>query len=137
MMLTGLFTRRVRGFRVYDIAALAIALTLALTDYAFKTFAGAAERASIDSVETQIHDETRQVRLLRAATAHLESPDRLEKLATQWAQQAPINAKQEVTPDGLSKLAVTRAEAPPAAPAAANAIAPAANANSAIQEAAQ
>jgi hypothetical protein len=107
MKLSGVLTQRIRGFRVIDVAALVIALGLALTVYAFKTSAGA-ERTDISDVETQIRDESRQVRLLRAEIAHLESPDRLERLAGQYAGQAPVTAKQEVTPDALADVAARK-----------------------------
>jgi hypothetical protein len=95
--------QRVRGFRVVDLAALVIFLALALTVYAFKTSAGA-ERTDIADVEQQVRDETRQVQLLRAQVAHLEAPDRLERLA-RGADQAPVAAKQEVTPQALPQVA--------------------------------
>ena len=107
MRLSGVLKQRVRGFRVVDVAALVICLALALTVYAFKTSAGA-ERTDISDVEDQIRDETRQVRLLRAEIAHLESPDRLERLAGQYAGQAPVTAKQEVTPDALADVAARK-----------------------------
>jgi hypothetical protein len=106
--LSGILTQRLRGFRVIDIAALVTCLALALTVYAFKTSAGA-QRTDITDIESQIRDETRQVRLLRAEIAHLESPDRLERLAGQYAGQAPISARQEVTPDALPQVAVAQA----------------------------
>lgn len=92
-----------RGFRVIDLAALALFLALALTVYAFKTSAGQ-ERADIADVESQIRDEGRQVRLLQAEVARLESPDRLERLARTYAGQAPLSAKQDVTPEALPQL---------------------------------
>ncbi|HEY1752660.1 MAG TPA: cell division protein [Caulobacteraceae bacterium] len=115
MKLSGVLGQRVRGFRVVDLVALVIFLALALTVYAFKTSAGR-ERTDISHVESQIHDETRQVKLLRAQLAHLESPDRLEKLATQYAGQAPVGAKQELTPEALAQVVrPIPAPAPPAA----------------------
>jgi hypothetical protein len=107
--MSGLIARKIRGFRVLDLAALVVFLALALTVYAFKTSAGA-ERTDIADIETQIHDESRQVRLLQADVARLESPDRLERLAAQ-AGQAPVAARQEVTPDSLPTIV-----SPPAAP---------------------
>jgi len=103
----------VRGFRVVDVAALAVFLVLALTVYAFKSFAGD-QRADIVDVESQIRDESRQVRLLKAEVARLESPARLEALATRYAGQAPVTAKQEVTPEALPQVAT--APAPPGGP---------------------
>ena len=107
MKVSAILFQRVRGFRIMDLAALVIFLALALTVYAFKTSAGA-ERTDISDVEDQIRDETRQVRLLRAEIAHLESPDRLERLAGQYAGQAPVTAKQEVTPDALADIAARK-----------------------------
>ena len=122
MSVLGVFTSRVRGFRVLDLAFLGLVPVLALSLYTFKTFAGR-ERSNIADVEAQIRDETRQVLLLRAQIAHLESPDRLEKLATQVGKQAPVAARQEVAPDALGKLvaAPTAAKAAPSNEAAANA----------------
>ena len=111
MKLSGVLTRRVRGFRVFDLAAMVVFLSLALTVYAFKTSAGA-ERTDISDVESQIRDETQQVRLLRAEIAHLESPDRLERLARPFAGQAPITAKQEIAPEALAQVAAPRKPAP-------------------------
>ena len=104
MKLSGVLTQRVRGFRVLDVAALVIFLTLALTVYAFKAFAGR-ERSDIADIESQIRDESRQVRLLQGQVAHLEAPDRLERLARDYANQAPVNATQEVAPEALSQVA--------------------------------
>ncbi len=115
MRLSSVLTHRVRGFRVFDVAALAVLLVLALTVYAFKTFAGD-QRADIVDVENQIHDEGRRVRLLRAEVAQLQSPARLEALARHYADQAPVTARQEVTPDALPQAATAKS-APPAASA--------------------
>lgn len=104
MKLSGILDAKVRGFRVVDVTALAVFLVLALTVYAFKSFAGD-QRADIVDVESQIRDESRQVRLLKAEVARLESPARLEALATRYAGQAPVTARQEVTPEALPQVA--------------------------------
>ncbi|MGH6957554.1 MAG: cell division protein FtsL, partial [Caulobacteraceae bacterium] len=106
---------RVRGFRVVDLAAMVVFLALALTVYAVKTAAG---RQSLDihDIENQIHDDKRQVRLLRADVARLESPERLERLATEYAGMAPITARQEIQPDALSQAAGPAAGREGAAP---------------------
>ncbi|HEY1427029.1 MAG TPA: cell division protein [Caulobacteraceae bacterium] len=103
MRLSGILGQRVRGFRVVDIAALVICLALALTVYAFKSSAGD-ERRDITDVEQQIRDETKSVQLLRAQVAHLEAPDRLERLA-RTEGQVPVAAKQEVTAQALPQVA--------------------------------
>jgi len=102
MKLSGVLRQRVRGFRVVDVAALVICLALALTVYAFKTSAGD-ERRDITDVEQQVRDETKAVELLRARVAHLEAPDRLERLARADGQ-APVAAKQEVTAQALPQV---------------------------------
>ncbi|HEY2709441.1 MAG TPA: cell division protein [Caulobacteraceae bacterium] len=101
---SGLLSRRVRGFRVVDLAALVIFLALALTVYAFKTSAGS-ERSDIADTEDKIDKEQRDVRLLRAQVIHLEAPDRLAARARDYAGQAPVTAKQEISPDGLAQVA--------------------------------
>jgi hypothetical protein len=117
MRFSAVLTHRVRGFRVFDLAALAVLLVLALTVYAFKTFAGD-QRADIVDVENQIHDEGRRVRLLKAELAQLQSPTRLEALARHYADQAPVTAPQEVTPEALPQAATTLPRQPATAPAA-------------------
>jgi hypothetical protein len=109
----GFLFKRVRGFRVVDLGAMVVFLALALTVYAFKTSAGS-ERTNIADIEDKIRDEQREVRLLRAEVIHLESPDRLEARARAFAGQAPIAAKQEVSPEGLAQVAAPIAVAAPA-----------------------
>ena len=104
MRLFDVFGRRIRGFRVLDVAALAIVLALALTVYALKTSAGR-ERAEITDVETKIGIERRNIRLLTSEVARLESPDRMERLARAYAGQAPVEARQEVTAGSLPMVA--------------------------------
>jgi len=120
MRAVDLLNRRVRGFRVVDLAALGLFLALALAVYAFKTAAGS-QRTDIAEIETQIQDETRDVRLLRAKVASLESEARVEQLAGAYANQAPVTARQEIEPADLARVAMT--PAPDAEPAA-NAVPP-------------
>lgn len=115
MKVSGILLRRVRGFRIMDLAALVIVLALALSVYAFKTSAGA-ERSDIADVEDKIADERRDVRLLQDEVARLENPRRLEERATRLAGQAPVGARQEVSPEALAQVAgpaVVRAGAQP------------------------
>ena len=106
MKASDVLNRRVRGFRVIDLAALVLFLALAFTVYAFKTAAGS-QRTDIAEIETQIVDETRDVRLLRAKVANLESAPRVEELSTQYANQAPVTANQEIEPGDLARIAQT------------------------------
>jgi hypothetical protein len=103
MKVSGILFRRVRGFRVMDLAAMVIFLSLALTVYAFKTNAGA-ERSDIADVEDKIVAERHDVRLLQDQITRLENPKRLEGRA-RIAGEAPITAKQEVTPEALPQVA--------------------------------
>jgi hypothetical protein len=103
MKVSGILFHRVRGFRVMDLAAMVIFLSLALTVYAFKTNAGA-ERSDIADVEDKIVTERHDVRLLQDQVTRLENPKRLEGRARQ-AGEAPIAAKQEVTPEALPQVA--------------------------------
>jgi hypothetical protein len=109
MRVASVLSGRVRGFRVLDLAALVLCLALALTVYAFKTSAGR-ERTDITDVESQIRDESRQVRLLKAEVARLESPARMERLAATYANQAPVAARQEIAPEALPDVAQTGAK---------------------------
>jgi hypothetical protein len=104
MKASGILFRRVRGFRIMDLAALVIFLALALTVYAFKTNAGA-ERSDIADVEDKIVAERHDVRLLQDQVTRLENPKRLEDRAVRLAGQAPISAKQEVAPEALAQVA--------------------------------
>ncbi|MEO6340266.1 MAG: cell division protein [Caulobacteraceae bacterium] len=98
-----LFERRIRGFRVVDLAGCALLVTLVLGVYAAKTDAGE-EGATISSVERQIGEEQRLLRLLRAELAHLEEPRRLERLSAGIGLQ-PVAAARETPPDGLIEVA--------------------------------
>jgi len=99
------FTRRVRGFRIVDLMALTVLLTLAFGVYAFKIFAG---RQSSDAaaVQVQIVQEQRRIRLLDAELAHLEDPDRIERLSSQYLGFKPVDVHRETTAEALPQIAV-------------------------------
>ncbi|HEY5107633.1 MAG TPA: cell division protein [Caulobacteraceae bacterium] len=104
MILSDLFTRRVRGFRIIDLCALAVLLVLAFGVYAFKTLAGA-QSADAADVQRQIVQEQKRVRLLDAEIAHLEDPSRIERLSTQYLGLQPVDPKREATPEVLAQVA--------------------------------
>jgi len=104
MRLSGIFTQRVRGFRVVDLTALVVLLLLAFGVYAFKTLAGA-QSADTLNVERQIADEQRRVRLLDAEVAHLEEPARIERLSSQFLGMKPVDVQHETTEDTLPQIA--------------------------------
>jgi len=103
-MIAQVFERRWRGFRVVELAGIAVLIVLMLVVYLAKTFAGT-ERSQIAHVERQIGDEKVRMRLLQAEVAHLEQPDRIEALSRQYLGLQPISAKQEIKADALSTVA--------------------------------
>jgi hypothetical protein len=114
-MLSGLFTRRVRGVRLLNLWLGGVALILVIGLYLVKTFAGG-ERADIAQTEIQIADEQHKIRLLHAELAYLEQPSRIERLSEQYLGMAPASGKHETTVADLDKVA--RAPADPKAKAA-------------------
>jgi cell division protein FtsL len=110
-----IFTRRFRGFRVIDIAAVLVILVTALASYAFKTSAGA-EDADANSIESQILSEQKRIRLLNAEIARLDDPKRIETLSTQYLGMAAATGKQEIAATDLARIAAHAAAAAPARP---------------------
>ncbi len=123
-----LFRKRIRGFRLAELAAFGFLSVLVLGVYFSKAHAGG-ETAKISDVDQQISDEQRRVRLLNAELAHLEEPARIERLSQQYLGLSAVDAKREATPTSLMEIARTAAEpsakkpapttAPPHAPIAA------------------
>jgi cell division protein FtsL len=103
-MIAQIFERRWRGFRVVELAGIAVLIVLMLVVYLAKTFAGT-ERSQIAHIERQISDEKVRVRLLKAEVAHLEQPARIEALSRQYLGLQPVSAKQEIKPDALAAVA--------------------------------
>ena len=105
MMMSDLFTRRFRGFRVVELGGLAFFLVLALGVYMVKAGAGR-DRAQIARIERQILVEQTRLRLLRAEVAHLEQPERIERLAAAYLGMAPTSPKHEATVETLGLVAL-------------------------------
>ena len=99
-----MFDRKVRGFRVVEIMAAACLAVLVLSVYLTKAAAGR-EAAAIASANQDITDEQRRVRVLQAELAHLEQPERLEYLSSRYLALAPVAARRETQPEGLSEVA--------------------------------
>lgn len=97
------FSRKVRGFRLVDVVALAVLVAVIVVVYLAKTIAGS-ERAEIATVEKQIEAERDRIRLLQAEVAHLEQPSRIEALSTTHLGLAPIPAKNEITAEKLGEI---------------------------------
>ena len=114
MSLAFLFDKRIRGFRVVELAAFSCLMVLVFAVYFSKAHAGS-ETAEITDVDQQIADTQRRVRLLDAEIAHLETPARIEQLSQQYLGLAPISAKHETPDTGLMEIARQAAEPQPAA----------------------
>jgi len=115
MMMSDIFTRRFRGFRVVELGGLAFFIVLALGVYMVKAGAGR-DRAQIARIERQILVEQTRLRMLRAEVAHLEQPERIERLAAAYLGMAPTSPKHEATVETLGLVAL---KAPLPAPTAA------------------
>ena len=100
----GFFDRRIRGFRIVEIGAMAVLVVLVLVVYLAKDGAGD-KRADIDRVQQQIVAEQDRIRLLKAEVAHQEQPERLEALAGQYLGLQPVSAKHEVEAAELADVA--------------------------------
>jgi len=99
-----IFTRRVRGVRVLDLMAAVVLLVLALGSYAFKTMAEAQDAGAAD-IQSQITQEERRVRLLKAEISHLEAPARIEAMSSQYLGMAAPDAKHDITLADLPRIA--------------------------------
>jgi hypothetical protein len=104
-----LFRKRIRGFRLAELAAFGCLSVLVLGVYFSKAHAGG-ETAKIGDVDQQISEEQRRVRLLNAELAHLEEPARIERLSQQYLGLSAIDAKREATPTSLMEIARTAAD---------------------------
>ena len=106
-----ILARRVRGFRVVDLAGFALLVAVILGVYLAKTMAGR-ERAQIATAERQIEEEKARIRLLQAEVAHLEQPARIERLSESYLGLGPVSFKREAQPDALPAIAQHPAPAP-------------------------
>lgn len=104
-MMSDIFTRRFRGFRVVELGGLAFFIVLALGVYMVKAGAGR-DRAQIARIERLILVEQTRLRLLRAEVAHLEQPERIEQLAAAYLGMAPTSPKHEATVETLGLIAL-------------------------------
>jgi cell division protein FtsL len=111
-MMSTVLNHRIRGFRTLNIVFAATLLILAVGVNLAKTIAGR-ERNEIAGVEADIGKEKQRIRMLEAEVAHLEQPERLERLARGYLAMAPVAARQEASIDTLSDVA-TRQPGPQA-----------------------
>jgi cell division protein FtsL len=101
---TSILTHRIRGFRTLNIVFGVTLLVLAVGVNLAKTLAGR-ERNEIGRVESDIGKERQRIRVLEAEVAHLEQPERLERLSRAYLAMAPVQARQEATIDTLPDVA--------------------------------
>jgi cell division protein FtsL len=98
------FQSRFRGFRIIELAAFVCVIALAFGVYLAKTNAGR-ERSKIATIERQIAEERRKLKMLRAEVAHLEQPERLEQLSTQHLGLQAVDGAKEAVPEALPDIA--------------------------------
>ena len=109
-MIASVLGRRVRGFRVVNVAALAIAMVMAMGVYWAKTSA-AREAAAISDVQSQIAMEQRRSRLLQAEI----SDETIRERMRDWQAPAPhyrtgVFAKYTALVGSAARGAVTQPE---------------------------
>lgn len=95
---------RLLGFRVIEMAAFACVVALAFGVYLTKAEAGR-ERARIATVERQIAEEKRKLKLLRAEVAFLEQPGRIERLSSAHLGMRATDGTREAMADALPEIA--------------------------------
>lgn len=102
--LATLYARRFRGVRVVDLIAGGLLAVTAVGVMVFKAEANR-EATEIARLEKEIAQERESLRLLRAETAHLEQPSRVERLSRAHLGLEPVRAKHEAEPDALIEIA--------------------------------
>jgi len=110
-----IFRRRIFGLRIFEVAAFACVAALAFGVYFAKTEAGR-ERGRIATVERQIAEEQRKLKLLRAEVAHLEQPERLGALSSAHLGLQPQDGAREALVETLPDIARPAEKTPPSAP---------------------
>jgi len=103
-MMFDAFNHRTRGFRTINVLFASALLVLAVGVNLAKTFAGK-ERTQIGRVERDIGKEKDRIRVLEAEVAHLEQPERLERLSRAYLAMEPVQAQQEATEDTVIAVA--------------------------------
>ena len=110
MRMPGLLSARFRGFRVVNLLGLTVLLVIALGSYALKTFAGAQD-AGAATIEDQILQEQKRIRMLKAEISRLGAPQRVADLSRQYLNLGPLDPRHEITADALP-AAIAAAHAP-------------------------
>jgi cell division protein FtsL len=113
-MIHTLFNHRTRGFRTINIIAFILLMGLAVVVNLAKAYAGRDMR-EVARTERTINEEKKRIRLLQAEVAHLEQPERLQRLAETVLGMKPQAATQEGDLTSVSALVAGDRPAPPVA----------------------
>ena len=105
---------RTRGFRTINIVFCALLMITAVVVLLAKAYAGREVR-EIARTERAIAEQNKRIRLLKAEVAHLEQPERLQRLAKDLLGMAPLAATREGDLSSLDALAAGQMPAPPVA----------------------
>lgn len=105
---------RTRGFRTINIVFCALLMVTAVVVLLAKAYAGREVR-EIARTERAIAEQNKRIRVLKAEVAHLEQPERLQRLAKDILGMAPLAAAREGDISSLDALAAGRTPAPPIA----------------------
>jgi cell division protein FtsL len=103
-MIAALFNHRTRGFRTINILAFAVLVVIALVVNLAKAYAGREVR-EIARTERKINEEGKRIRLLKAEVAHLEQPERLQRLAKTVLGMGPLSPMREGDINSLPAVA--------------------------------
>ena len=102
MMEAHIRSRRSR-LRMLELSAFVCLVALVAWVYVAKA-TGADERATIREIERDIRSEQREIRQLRAESAYLEQPARLEALVREHTDLAPVEPINETRPENLESI---------------------------------
>jgi hypothetical protein len=107
--MTGVLDHRIRGFRLIDVVALGCLIALVFGVYLAKTLAGR-ERQEIARIEREMRLERQKIRLLTAEVAHLETPERVERLSSAYLGLKPLAAEKQAPEESLQEIARLRGD---------------------------
>lgn len=99
-----LLDHRTRGFRTINVVFCAVLAVTAVTVLLAKAYAGREVR-DIARTERSIGEENKRIRLLKAEVAHLEQPERLQRLSKQLLGMGPLAATREGDINSLPAIA--------------------------------
>lgn len=87
----GIFEQRVRGVRLVELIGLVLCLGM-MFGLGWIKMKEDADVKRLEALKREIAAETEQVKVLRAAVAHLEQPKRIEALASTYLGMKPVDS---------------------------------------------